>query len=742
MIFRIAISRLNNFLLKNSDIRIILFFSKSQLLNKCEIEFIKKIIQLEKGSIYDLDKKNILIKNPFDFFIKKKIKPTLINDIYLNHIKIISVSKEIEQVKIVEKLVYKMIKNGINPYKIGLILGDKYLTIPLFNSLKKILGNNLSISIDYPIKNIPIHYTFFSIFELLLKKEKFKKFYGKDILRLLSDGYIKKFFIKKNLSFIVDKWNAENSNFIPESIINKYLSKNDINIIFQIQTHDTKKCIIGIISFIRKLKIIFISNSKNNLLELKFLSKLEIYIQKLRILVRKTEKNFLGIKDIFNIYQQFINTEKIPYIRKNPKGLNIIEFIDSYFENFENTIITSVNEGVIPPDRIKKYNTLIPFDVRNKFNLSIFQENEEIYHHYFRKILKNSKNIYLIYKNQPDELNSGEKSRFIHQIEISSKLTIEENKKNFSFLFSKSKIYPIVIKKTESMIQRLYKISTHGISPSSIYLYNYNPLLFYYKKILGLNDLEKISMKQQVGKIIHKTLEILYHPIKGYLITIDWINEMKKNYEYITEKVILKYIKNSFIKGKNILLYSIVKNYIKNFISWEEGFIHKGHQILIKELECSFSTILDIGEHQVNLYGIIDRIDEYDGITRIIDYKIGISKIKKIHIPLNKIENIFQDPDNKNTMQLLIYMYLWFKSPIFLGLKNSPPIISIVSPEKDKNNSILTIPVIFFHQKKKFITYECYVKIFLPCLINRISEILNPKIPIIEKKIGIFDKFF
>ncbi|WP_235610014.1 PD-(D/E)XK nuclease family protein [Blattabacterium sp. (Cryptocercus kyebangensis)] len=737
MIFRIAISRLNNFLSKNLDIRIILFISRLQLLNKCEKEFIKKIIQLEKGSIYNLYKKNMLIKDPSDFLIKKKIKKTSINDIYLNHIKIISVSKEIEQVKIVEKLVYKMIKNGVKPYKIGLILGDKYLAIPLFNSLKKILGKNLSISINYPLKNLPIHSTFFSIFELLLKKEKLKKFYGKDILRILSDGYIQKFFIKKNLSFIVDKWNTENSNFIPESTINKYLSKSDINIIFQIKTHNTKKCIIGILSFIRKLKILFFSNSKKHLLELKFLSKLEIYMQKIKILVRKAENHFFGIKDLFNIYKQFINTEKIPYRRNNPKGLHIIEFMESNFENFENTIITSVNEGFIPTDRIKKYNTFIPFDIRNKFNLPIFQENEEIYHYHFRKILRNSRNIYLIYKNQPDELNSGEKSRFIHQIEISSKL-ITEKKKNFPFLFSKSKISPIVIKKTESMIQRLDKISTNGLSPSSINLYNYNPLLFYYKKILGLNDPEKISLKQQVGKIIHKILEILYHPIKGYLITIDWINKMKKNYEYITEKVLLKSIKNPFIKGKNMLINSIIKNYIKNFISWEEKFVHKGHKILIKELEFSTSTILDIGNHKVNLYGIIDRIDEYDGITRIIDYKIGISKTKKIHIPLNKIENIFQDPNYRNTMQLLIYMYLWFKSTIFLGCKIHPPIISIVSPEKDKNNSILTIPVIFFHQKKKFITYECYVKIFLPLLINKISEILNPKIPIIEKKISDF----
>ncbi|WP_238784807.1 PD-(D/E)XK nuclease family protein [Blattabacterium cuenoti] len=732
LLFRIAISHLKKFLSKKTDIKIILLIYKFNLLTEYEKLFVKKILQINQKSIQFHSLCDIQLKNTYDFCINFQDKPIPIYNQLNNNLKIISVSNEIEQVKIVEELISKLIKNRQKPSKIVLILGDAYLTFPLLHSIKKISGIYPSISIDYPIKNLSIHYTLDSIFQLLLKKEKLKNFSKKDILRVLLDGYIQKFFLKKDLSFI-EKLEIENSNFISEENINKYLFNNNLNIIFQIPTHNAKKAFFGIMSFIRKLKNLLFINTKKHLLELKFLSELENYMQRIKILIRKTECSFFGIKDLFNIYQQFIKTEKISYIQKNPKGVHLIGFLGSYFGNVETTIMTSVNEGIIPPDKEENYyKTLIPYDIRKKFNLSFSKNNENFYSHHFRNILQNSKNIYLIYKNKPDELNSGEKSRFIHQIEMISNFSIKERKNHSLILSTKTKISPIVIKKTNSMIQRLHELATHGLSPSSIHLYNYNPLLFYYKKVLGLN-IEKISIKQIIGKIIHKILEVLYHPIKGNFITIDGIDTMKKNYEFLIKKIISENKKNPLTEENNLLINSIVSNYIKNFILWEEKTFHKGHKIFIKELECSVSTALDIGcNKKVNLYGIIDRIDECDGITRILDYKIGISKMNKIHISLNKREKIFQDPHYGNIMQLLIYMYLWFKS--FHGYKKNPPVIAIVSPEKHKKNSILTIPINFFNQ----ITYENYVKEFLPYLMNRIYEILDPKIPIEEKKFNDF----
>ncbi|WP_238785681.1 PD-(D/E)XK nuclease family protein [Blattabacterium cuenoti] len=355
----------------------------------------------------------------------------------------------------------------------------------------------------------------------------------------------------------------------------------------------------------------------------------------------------------------------------------------------------------------------------------------DIYFSHFMRIFESSKRTYLVYKNQQDEINSGEKSRFIHQIEMNYKISIE--KINNPFIPRNFIKTPIIIEKTKSIIHRLNELITHGLSPSSIHLYNYNPLLFYYKKILGIDnpyDPDKISFnKKKVGKVIHKILKILYYPIKKEFITPNYIHKMKRISDSIVKKVLLE--KEKIIEGENMLFYYIIKTYIENFISWDEKCIQNGHNIFIKEIECKVSTNLNIGPKKINLHGIIDRIDEYDGITRILDYKIGFSKIKEINISLKNIETIFQDPNYSNTMQLLIYVYLWFKSSMFFGKEKTPPIIGIISPEK--NGKILQIPINFFHQKKKNITYEDYRKNFLPFLLKRISEILDPKIPIIEK---------
>ncbi|WP_185872181.1 PD-(D/E)XK nuclease family protein [Blattabacterium cuenoti] len=713
MLFKRALSHFNFFLYKNSKINIIFFIDI--ILNQCEKIFVQKIMQYDNGLVYNLYDKNIFENKNI---ISKEHKK-------LSNLKIIEVSKELEQVKVVENIIEKLIQKGKKPYNILIIPGDNFLLIPLLHSIKK-LNINLSINIDYSYKNIPIYYTFYYIFQFLLKKDKYVKFLDKkNVIKLLSDGYIQKFFLKKN--FLLKKLIIDNdSNMISENVIKKYLLKNDLWIIFQIPIYNTKIILLSIISFIRKFKKLLFKNINKHFLELKFLFKLEIYIQKLRIIVRK--KNLiLGINNVFHIYEQFVNTESIRYIHKNKRGLHITGYEDFFLKNFDTVIITSFNEGIIPPKNYEKNYSFISLDLRKKLQIKDF--NNDIYFSHFMRIFQYSKYIYLIYKNKQDEINSGEKSRFIHQIEMNYKISTEKIKNTFFPInFTKK---PIVIEKTKSIIHRLHELITKGLSPSSIRLYNYNPLLFYYKKILNLNDPEENYFnKKEVGKVIHKILKILYYPIKESFININHIYKMKKIYESIIKKILLG--KKKIMKGENMLFYYIIKTYIKNFIKWDEKSIQNGHKIFLKKIEYKISTVLNIGSIKVNLHGIIDRIDEYDGITRIIDYKIGFSKIKEMNISLKNIKNIFQDPNYANIMQLLIYVYLWFKYSISFKKKRitTPIGIGIVSPAK--NGIILQIPINFFDQKKINITYEDYKINFLPFLINRISEILDPKTPIIE----------
>jgi|GEM_PF-7107058 ATP-dependent nuclease, subunit B len=720
MLFKTAISRLDSFLYKNFNTKIVLFLVDCMTLNECEKIFIKKIIQ--QGLVYDLCEKNVSF-SALQSLNKKRI---LNSKTYLqcDHFKIINVSKEVEQVKIVNDIICQLIKKYQTPEKILLIPANNNLTIPLVDSIKK-LGINISCNINYSLNHIPIYYTFYSIFQLLLKKDKLQKFTKRDVIKVLSNGYIQKFFLKRN--FILKKLSAENNtDFICENVIKRHLHKNDLWIIFKIPTHDGKKILRSIIVFIRKLKQLLFIKMKKHFLELKFIFKLEIYIQKLIIIVRKNKNFFLGINDIFNMYEEFTHTENIRYIRKNRKGLYITGFMDTFIENYDNVIITSFNEGVIPPNQ-NNLNSFIPFSICKK--LQIHNSNESFYFDHLTRIIQFSKQTYLIYKDQPDEINSGEKSRFIYRIEKNSKISTE--KINGSFFPIHTKRLPIIIHKTKSIIQCLHELIHKGLSPSSIYLYNYNPIIFYYKKILQLNEPKETSYKTKIGKIIHQILKILYDPIKNNSITIDCIHKMKKNYESIIKKILLE--KEEVLEGNNMFFYYIIKNYINNFILWDEKLIQNGHKIIIKEIERKISAILNIGAKKVNLHGIIDRIDEYDGNTRILDYKIGFSKVQEINISSKNIHKIFYDTNYANTMQLLIYVYLWFESYLFKECQKKAPIIGIVSPKM--NGDVFQIPVniLSLQNKKTNITYANYKKIILPHLVQRISDILDPKIPIIEK---------
>ena len=72
-------------------------------------------------------------------------------------------------------------------------------------------------------------------------------------------------------------------------------------------------------------------------------------------------------------------------------------------------------------------------------------------------------------------------------------------------------------------------------------------------------------------------------------------------------------------------------------------------------LEGEYRHHLKVNENlTVNLYGKFDRVDEHNGITRIIDYKTGSNKLDP-----KEFESVFQNPDFKSLFQLYFYTLLY-----------------------------------------------------------------------------------
>ena len=80
----------------------------------------------------------------------------------------------------------------------------------------------------------------------------------------------------------------------------------------------------------------------------------------------------------------------------------------------------------------------------------------------------------------------------------------------------------MVVPKTESVINRLQEIASNGFSPSSLTTYIRNPIQFYLQRVLRLSETDEVEENiaaNTLGTIIHGTLEALYKPFIGRLLT-------------------------------------------------------------------------------------------------------------------------------------------------------------------------------------------------------------------------------
>src|SRR5690606_39317077 len=81
--------------------------------------------------------------------------------------------------------------------------------------------------------------------------------------------------------------------------------------------------------------------------------------------------SFQGIQDfktLFVLYNKLLQNETISFVGEPLEGLQILGLLETRLLDFKNVIMTSVNDGVIPPGRVE--NTFIPFDIRRQMNMN------------------------------------------------------------------------------------------------------------------------------------------------------------------------------------------------------------------------------------------------------------------------------------------------------------------------------------------------------------------------------------
>ncbi|WP_334056137.1 PD-(D/E)XK nuclease family protein [Polaribacter sp. P097] len=675
LMYREAVKKIDHFLSQNRNKKF--FFIGFNALNKSEEKLFQKVLELGNSEIYwDIDEAFFnsnhqagkfirKYKSEWKYFEKNQLKTIGNSFSNTKNIKVIGAAKNTTQIKYVGEILEEMPSFA----NTALVLADETLLPITLNSLPKAI-NAINITMGYPLKDVPTTSLLFAIFQLYTSQEKLQKttlnqFYYKDVIRFLKHQSIYK--LLSSVDVFTTQIAKNNQTFITESDIELLLKNEDGSIKNVI--HNLFKPFISVADFINQiLALIDVLKVEVNTLEKEYLFRFYTAFTQLKTLQTEFEY-FTDLKTLSQFFKQLIDSDSLSFQGEPLKGLQLMGMLETRVLDFENVILTSANEGVLPAS--SQQNSFIPFDVKIEFGLPTYREKDAIFSYHFFRLMQRAKNVYILYNTEHDVFGSGEKSRFVTQLEM---LRTDIVHKIVSPKVVAQHTALKQVAKNNDVLERLKEIAKSGFSPSSLTNYLYNPIAFYKQKILKIkefDDVEETVAYNTLGTIVHETLDELYKPFVGKFLQEENVEEMQK----IAKDLIIKYFKIEFKNGdistgKNRLIFEVANRFVANFLTKERLLLKdKNNQLKIVATEENLSAQITVDglDFLIKLHGNVDRVDELNGELRIIDYKSGMVKSPELKV---LDFNALREKEQYKAIQVLLYAFLYTKSKNFDFTKN------------------------------------------------------------------------
>ncbi|WP_396196674.1 PD-(D/E)XK nuclease family protein [Flavobacterium sp.] len=745
LIYREAVNKLESFAAATTHK---IYFAGFNALNQAEEKIFKYLAKENSAKIYwDIDA--VFLNDPHHdagLFIrryKKEWKSFVHQDFewVVNHfseqknIQIIGTPKSIGQAKIVGTLIEKIQTTHPNLEKTAVVLGDENLLLPVLFGLPDSV-DALNITMGYPSKNNPAQLLISKLFKLhhnaKQRNDKSYTFYYKEVLAILNHPLIEPYCQAQEVVQVI---NSNNFTFFSrEKLFQLYAEKypNSTNTLFELlfaRWDEIPLILANLREILFHIKSQLSNDNSEDKMAKAFLYSIYNTIVKLTNYQEKYQQ-IDSLTALHAIYKQIVELAEVSFEGEPLSGLQIMGVLESRVLDFENVIITSVNEGKFPAG--KSQNSFLPYDVKKELGLPTFKEKDAIYCYHFYHLLLRAKNIWLLYNTDHEGIDAGEKSRFITQLEIEKHQL--PNSTIYNAVLPEKAYEPMVIPKTAAIIERLIAIATDkGFSPSSLTGYIRNPIQFYTQRILRINEAEDVEENiaaNTLGIIIHSALEELYTPYLNQFLAVHHIASMESK----IDAVILKYFKQEYkegeiTKGKNLLAFEVAKRNVYNFLQVEKKAITEDNdavKVLLLEESLSCEIQLESFDFPIKIAGKVDRIEERNGVIRIVDYKTG--RVAAGNLKLNDIFALTPEIANEKIIQLLCYAMMFENHELRKNLDITAGIISF----KNMKNGFLPFGIGSGKDANTVITSEMLedFKVIIKLLI---LEIFNPEIPFKEK---------
>lgn len=603
------------------------------------------------------------------------------------HVDIIAVPRQIGQAQSIQVIVNKLLDEGKSPDSIAIVLANEKLLWPVLKLLPERI-EHVNITMEYPLK-----YTSpYNFIDLLLKVQisyekqtKNKEYvYYTDFLELVRHSFFKEYAAIVGIEDpgrIINRVLEHNYAFINQKLISELFGeKNDlIQPVFTpwLTSINAAKCISGILNQIKEYNLGGELTS-NKSVELEYLEVLIRNFNRVNDII-SCYPYFDSVKSLKILFNQVVGAASASFLGEPLKGLQVMGVLETRTLDFENVIFVSVNEGVLPSG--KSVNSFIPNDLKRFYGLPLYGEKDAIYAYHFYRFLQRAKNSYILYDTEADTFGKGEKSRFVSQLQYEwpvynpdlrireyiaqSTAVIETEEQKITIQKDNFSLQPIIDK---ACSDEEYK----ALSPSSLITYKDCPLKFYFRYGAGLKEAQSVEESAEAntfGSILHEVLELLYKPFIKNELSEKLILTLKNEVKSAVETCFLRYFSEAeAYMGKNLLQQNVLNIYAVKLITFDAEEISKSARkkltLLHLEKELCSSVQVNFRNETIRVYikGKADRIDDYDGNYRIIDYKSSVSDNDKFEF--ESFDSLFKEKKFDKMLQLFFYAWLAWKNKL------------------------------------------------------------------------------
>ncbi len=564
------------------------------------------------------------------------------------NINIYSTQTQVGQAKILSEI-FK--NSNLSNENTALVLADETMLLPVLYSLPNDV-TKLNVTMSYPVKQTPSVQFIYLLLEMqgnIKKSANEFVFKSKDVLSVLNHQFLNENDWTKNIKNEIINLN---NNYIKKEIF----KENDTCSKIFLQCNSPLEYCKYICDII--FNVIANGLKSENCLEKQILYSIYRETLKLGELIQKYNIEIVKHDTFLKIYKQAIDNVKVAFRGEPLAGLQIMGILETRLLDFENIVLLSVNEGIIPAGSAAM--SLIPYNLRKGFGLLTLEHQDAIFAYHFYHLLQRSKNIELVYSSNKNENGKSEASRFIHQLRFNENFKIEEfqvTDKPGVFLNN-----DISIERTEHINLKLKKYFNNEfkLSPSSINAYINCSLKFYFRYIVGLKKSDELTESidgSMFGNIFHKTVGLLYQNYIGQIVTQSIVEEIKNEQKIeaalniVFNEIVFNGNMPKTLNGLELLNYQILKKYIIRLLEYDKN--NSPFKIIGIEMNTNYPFKVNFQDIEKNILinCYIDRCIEKEGKTIIQDFKTGEVKNK-----VTNLETLFTQNNEYSAMrQVIIY---------------------------------------------------------------------------------------